>query len=133
MKTLLGAAVTAVVFTSPAQAQDNHLFGYSTLASYTRQLTLTTSSSTTVLSAIDSGWYDETGFHEAENTNSRDFMKALLTNFFVFDVSGISSTVTGATLSAHNPEYIPGALSTWSVWDVTNPFNLYQDEQESLC
>jgi hypothetical protein len=106
---LLGAAFSAAVFTSPGQAQniDNYLFGYSN-GSHTRQLSLTTLSDTIVLSADDSGSYDQGGMHIADNSNYNvgrcdSCEKSIYHHYFTFNLSGITSTVTSATLTAFNP------------------------------
>jgi Fe-S cluster biogenesis protein NfuA len=61
------------------------------------------------IDAMDSGWYSSTDIHNPNNTNyvvgncpncasSNDF-----NNWFVFDLSGTSGLVTGATLALENP------------------------------
>jgi PEP-CTERM motif len=65
----------------------------------------------------DSGWYDATGFHSAPNTNyiagNNDFYR----NFFVFDLSGVSGTVTGVTIQIYSHD-VTGA-GTYTLNDVS--------------
>jgi hypothetical protein len=80
--------------------------------------------------AIDSGWYAGNGEHTASNNNylvgecdscgrGGDY-----NNYFTFNLANVSGTITGATLSAFNPTFVNGLLSTWSVWDVSTPIAL---------
>lgn len=58
------------------------------------------------LAATDSGWYSHAGAHSSNNqnyiagtTNGQDVFR----NFFVFDLSGVTETIVGATFRAYNP------------------------------
>lgn len=122
---LLGAmAAVGIASASPAFAQNNYLFGFSN-GTELRQLELQTSTGVFTLNALDSGWYFQSGFHGASNNNyivgectvscSR---QGFYNDYFTFDLASVTGTITAATLSAFNPDYVSGILSTWSVWDV---------------
>jgi hypothetical protein len=58
------------------------------------------------LTAIQQGWFTNFGEHNSGNSNyfagnSSGF--AILRNFFTFDLTGISSMITGATFQIYNP------------------------------
>ena len=124
---MAAVAVAGLICASPAVAQNNYLFGFSE-GSLTRQLELQTTSGPVVLPALDTGWYFESGFHVSTNNNyivgectTGCSRLGSFNNYFIFDLSNVTGTVTGATLSAFNPDYVSGVLSTWSLWDVTSP------------
>jgi hypothetical protein len=127
MKSIRLAAIVAagLIWASPAAAQDNYLFGFSD--SGTRQLELQTTSGLVVLNAVDSGWYFQDGSHTASNSNyivgtcQSCGLVGSYNNYFTFNLGSVTGTITSATLSAYNPDYVSGVLSTWSLWDVTNP------------
>jgi hypothetical protein len=87
----------------------------------------------TTVPAYDTGWYDQSGFHVPTNLNyaaGYETFPATYHNFFVFDLSGISSPVYAATLRAYNPGIVPDgfdgydsldASETWAVYDVSTP------------
>ncbi len=95
----------------------------------TTTTTSSTSSTTTTLpgtlNATDSGWWDDTGFHDADNDNyvvgaCCGFQG--LRNFFVFDLSPVTGVVTAATLRLSNPSdgfASPDANETYTVFDVS--------------
>lgn len=67
------------------------------------------------LAATDSGWYTNTGQHSTVNQNylagSLTTGKEEYRNFFVFDLSGVTETIVGATFRAYNPSAaVPGDL-----------------------
>lgn len=79
------------------------------------------------LGAVDSGWYDSTGFHDSTNPNylvGRSSAGAVSNNFFVFDVSGLAGAIASAELRIFNPAEgfaSPDASETYSVSDVLTP------------
>lgn len=121
---LIGLTSAALFFATPARADyDNYLFGYSG-GDYTRQLTLTSPSGTILLSAVDSGYFNQTGFHNSNNTNytvgsCESCERSLFHNFFVFDLSGINAPISAATFTAYNPEQFYGLESAFRLWDVS--------------
>lgn len=81
------------------------------------------------LDALDSGNYDQTGVHVTQNQN---YITGRFGNerrsFFVFDLAGISGTITGAALNLYNPDvdpvkgyFSPDPTETLSIFDVTTP------------
>lgn len=92
----------------------------------TQSLVLNTAAGTTTLGAVNTGWWDSTGFHDATNPNygigdgnsTPDHH-----NFFVFDLANVSGLVTGAQLSIGNPANgylapIPAGPTSVSFFDV---------------
>lgn len=85
------------------------------------------------LNAVDSGWYDNFGFHNSVNTNY--FVSGLGTqearNFFVFDLNGFSEPITAATLALFNPASNSASLGylsddpteTYTLFDVNTPID----------
>jgi hypothetical protein len=88
-----------------------------------------------VLDAFDSGWYDNTGFHDPTNEN---YVTGLLPgagelrNFFAFDPSGLpDGTITSAQFQAYNPGVGAGDFGdgfqssdpteTYTLFNVTSP------------
>jgi hypothetical protein len=71
----------------------------------------------------DTGWWDNTGTHSATNKNyAVGNGSALVRDYFVFNLAGVSGTVVGATLNIFNPvNGQSGTLRTWSVFDVSTP------------
>jgi hypothetical protein len=78
------------------------------------------------LTATDRGWYDNNGGHQANNKNTFTGFSppapTLYNSFFVFDLSSVTRTITGAQLSLEVEHYYGVQMSeTTSVWDVTTP------------
>jgi hypothetical protein len=91
------------------------------------------------LTAIDQGWYTDTGWSIPDNPNYlAGFVLPVPTdpnspsgefrNWFVFDLSAISGNISSATLRAYNidspPAFLPGYDSadpteTWTLFDVS--------------
>ncbi len=73
------------------------------------------------LTAIDSGWWDASGFHNAANTN---YITGQLSgqgyrSFFVFDKGALDGDVQSATLRAYNPGYIsPDPTENFALFNV---------------
>ena len=80
-----------------------------------------------VISATDSGWYESGGNHLPLNTNyiagaCDRCLYDSYRNFFVFDLSGVSGTVTAATLRLFNRDYVsPDATEIYTLYDVSTP------------
>ena len=81
-----------------------------------------------VVDATDSGWYDDAGFHVPTNINylvgnpkiSPEFVDHH--NFFVFDLSSISLTVTSAILQLNSGQILGVDNDPlYSVFDVSTP------------
>jgi hypothetical protein len=77
------------------------------------------------IAANDTGWYGSNGFHDAANKNyivghcascgGLDYH-----NYLTFNLSGVSGTVTGATIQIFNP-VTAGAPGTYTLFDVSTP------------
>lgn len=77
---------------------------------------------TVTVTAGDSGWFAANGFHNAASQNyiAGDF--DTYHNFFTFDLSTMSGTITGATLRLFNPLNPFGSGSgTYTLYDVLTP------------
>jgi hypothetical protein len=77
---------------------------------------------TFTLNATDSGWYDNIGFHDPGNTNYivGRAGNVLFHNFFVFNLAGVSGTITSATLRLNTAIYSSlDATETYTLFDVT--------------
>lgn len=90
----------------------------------------TTLADTITLNAADSGQYSQSGFSSSVNTNyfvGRNSTGNLFRNFFVFDLSGVSGTITAASLRLFNP---PGGYTgtdesnAYTVYDVVTPVDV---------
>ncbi len=75
------------------------------------------------VSNSDSGWYDSTGRHISINGNyiAGNLSGRTYHNFFVFDISGVSDTVTSATLKLFTHKVT--ASATYNLFDVTTPIS----------
>ncbi|QDU41480.1 PEP-CTERM motif protein [Maioricimonas rarisocia] len=81
------------------------------------------------LSATDSGWYRDDGFHQSTNENYiAGTEHSIHRNFFTFDLSSVSGTIVGATLRLENPNngyyYFPPGPDpspSYALFDVTTP------------
>jgi large repetitive protein len=72
------------------------------------------------IDATDRGWYNGIGVHVPSNHNYIvGFGAANDRNFFVFDLSAVSGTITSAVLKLFNPVYAGDASETYEVHQVT--------------
>ena len=80
---------------------------------------------TFTLNSTSFGWWDSTGAHTASNTNYGTGDNASNVDhrsFFVFDLSGVSGTITSATLRIFSAFYgSPDPTETLSIFDVSTP------------
>lgn len=121
----LACAGSMAMGAQPAQALvDNYIFGNSYLGNGSQELVLTGTSGTTVIQADNTGWYRSDG-HTAFPGNT-DYIAGDCSscgnynfrNFFNFDLSSVTGTITGASLSIFNPSTgYAGAPSTFIVHD----------------
>lgn len=131
----LTAAGAALISGSAMAGLSNAIFAYS--PDGVQELHLTTTDGNAVLGATFTGWWDETGFHDAGNTNyiagvcgSSDncFGNDLeVRNFFVFDLENVTGTILSASLSIGNDAtqgYIsPNPSSFFDVFAVLTPLD----------
>ena len=74
---------------------------------------------TVTVDAIDSGWYNPALGHSSGNKNYAAGPDDTYRNFFVFDLTGISGTIVGATLRLEtDPNWINGTPN-YEMYDVT--------------
>jgi hypothetical protein len=89
------------------------------------------------LTALDTGWYDQTGFHDASIMN---YVSGRLGNnefrdFSVFDLSGLPGPITSAQLQLFNPGpplsgySSPNPFQTFTLFDVTTPISTLEASQ----
>jgi len=79
------------------------------------------------LNTIDRGWYDQTGFHNPSNDNYiAGFLPEVGTgnlieyhDFFVFDLTTVTNTITSASLKLWNPNTGANGSGTFQVSGVT--------------
>jgi len=66
---------------------------------------LTASSATLTIDAIDRGWYDDAGWHQPDNLSYGAGEEVIVRyrDFFVFDLSGVNTTATSATINIYSP------------------------------
>ena len=84
------------------------------------------------LSAIDRGWYNNSGLHSPTNMNyvTGEFIGQEYRNWFVFDLSNISQEILLIQFIALNPSgdnsgYVsPDPTETYSIFDVSTEINL---------
>jgi hypothetical protein len=90
-------------------------------------LTTPARAATIIIDATDTGWYDDSGFHNPANDNyiaGADAVSGVVDfhNFFVFDLTGVSGTITSATLRVQTRDFNSvDATETYNVFDVSTP------------
>jgi hypothetical protein len=81
------------------------------------------------ISATDSGWYDDSGHHGANNTN---YIASTFSavggnnrhrNFFVFDLSSVSGNIISASLQLQTPNFSTSGNGTYTVHHVSTSTN----------
>jgi hypothetical protein len=85
-----------------------------------------------MLSASSTGWYDISGLHFAGNPNYIAGINESLDqfrDFFVFDLTGVSGTVTSATITIVNPLSANAAGKTYTVHEVSTPIATLEADQ----
>ncbi len=72
----------------------------------------------------DHGQYRDDGFHDPSSVSNivGSFSNTEYRNWFVFDLSGITDTITSATLRSYNP---PGSTQGYQSSDPTETWSLY--------
>jgi len=126
---IFAAAIVATAGAATQASADYYAFGFS--GNEAQQLTLNFSGggSTTLSTTLDpgtgaytQGWWSFNSTNQAGNDNyAAAHLSGMDTNdFFVFDLSGLSGTVTSATLTL-DTAVISGGPMIFTVWDVTTP------------
>lgn len=80
------------------------------------------------LTATDSGWYFQSGYHDPVNNNyivgdcTSCSRSGSYNDYFVFNLASTLPTITSAVLDIGNGNgYVAGILSTYSLFDVSAP------------
>ena len=81
---------------------------------------------TTTLNAVDSGWWDSTGYHDSTNKNYAAGRSGGidLHDYFVFDLTSVTNPIASAQLDLLNPAggyTSPAPTETYSVFDASTP------------
>lgn len=109
----------------PSSANAAYLFAFT--PSGVQTLTI---NGTTVIQANQTGWFNSSGTHTAENTNYfvGDLDGQQHNNFFGFDLSNISGVITSAVLNIGNDlgSGLSGGPVTWTTYDVDGAINTNQ-------
>jgi hypothetical protein len=85
-----------------------------------------------MLDATSTGWYDVSGLHFAGNPNYIVGINESLNqfrDFFVFDLTGVTGTITSATISIVNPLSVNPAGKTYTLHEVSTPIATLEDDQ----
>jgi hypothetical protein len=81
----------------------------------------------TILTHVDRGWYADFGSHSTSNENylTGRYFGTDYRSFFVFDLSGVTETITSATLKLWNPSSPPNTEAGFSSPDASETLALY--------
>jgi hypothetical protein len=77
-----------------------------------------------VLTAMDSGWWNDLGLHTSNNKNYYVGQDTghIVHDYSVFDLSSIRQPITSAELILSNPSYVsPDSSETFNLYDVSTP------------
>lgn len=118
-------ALGGSVVTLDANTNNQMLYGFSGFNANDVRLRLTFGTATT-LSAVASGWYDDTGFHNGGNENyfagasgATDYR-----DFFVYNLPVISGPLVNAQLLVNGFGMTsPSGKNTYQLFDVTTPIS----------
>jgi len=96
----------------------------------------TANAASVTLTWNDSGWYNSSGDHDSTNKNYIAGIGDFYRNYFVFDRSGVSGTITGATLrltipGTPDPDGISSA-GNYSLFDVSTAIADLKADQSGL-
>ncbi len=88
---------------------------------------------TVTVTAADSGWYYRIGLHNPDNKNyiagsTNPAINPTENNFFVFNLTGVSGTITSAQLRLFSAQ-VTGA-GTYSLFDVSTPVSELSASQD---
>jgi hypothetical protein len=108
---------------------DLYVYGFSHFSNSANGLNITTNNGDFFVPISDSGWRDGNFFHEKSNSNffvghiSDDVPnRGEFNNFFTFDLSGISGTITTASLNLYTYE-AAGSSINYQLFDITSPLS----------
>ena len=122
----LGCALSIIGISLPGFAMaDLYVYGFSGFNS-SNGLNITTSSGDFFVPISDSGWWTNSFGHDASNKNyiagHFDGGKGEYNNYFTFDLSGISGTITTASLNLYTYQVV-GSSVDYQLFDVTSPLS----------
>ena len=75
--------------------------------------------SATTLNSTARGWYNSTGFHDAGNSNYISGSNDTWHDYFTFDLTGVSGTISSANLVLFNP--VANGSGVYTSYDVNTP------------
>ncbi|PXW89665.1 putative secreted protein with PEP-CTERM sorting signal/MYXO-CTERM domain-containing protein [Nitrosomonas sp. Nm84] len=127
LKSRLGYAVSIIgISLSGSAVADLYVYGHSSLNS-SNSLNITTSSGDFFVPITDSGWWTSDFGHDASNKNYFAGHGSTATtgnhnNYFTFDLSGISGTITSASFNLFTYT-VAGSSVDYQLFDVTSPLS----------
>lgn len=82
----------------------------------------------------DSGWYTDSGNHSATNKNYivRTNGNGNMRNYFVFDLSSVAGTITGATLKLTNPQTSAISTASYTLYDYAGAISSLETDTSNL-
>ncbi len=124
----LGCALSIIGISLPGFAMaDLYVYGFSDFNS-SNGLNITTSSGDFFVPISDSGWWDGLFFHDDTNKNYFAGHATSIAdqgehnNYFTFDLSGISGTITTASFNLFTYT-VAGSSVDYQLFDVTSPLS----------
>lgn len=133
LKSKLNYAFAIVGFSISISAHaELYIFGIS-YDMGTNFMNITTSSGKYHVPATDSGWWSNVAGHEETSMNyyvSKCCEGEIFNNFFTFNLSGISGTITSASLDLYNYD-IKGSSLEYRLFDITSPLHAVHSDGES--
>lgn len=126
LKTRLGYAVSIIgISVSGSAMAELYVYGFSHFNS-SNGLNITTSNGDFFVPTSDSGWWDGDFFHDASNKNyiAGHYIggQGDHNNYLTFDLSGISGTITTASLNLFTYT-VAGSSVDYQLFDVTSPLS----------
>ncbi|WP_297325151.1 PEP-CTERM sorting domain-containing protein [Nitrosomonas sp.] len=130
LKTRLGYAASIIgISLSGSAMADLYVYGFSDFNS-SNGLNITTSSGDFFVPTSDSGWWDGNFFHDEFNknyfagtcSNCGDHGNGNINDYFTFDLSGISGTITSASLNLYTYS-VAGSSVEFQLFDITSPLS----------
>ncbi|MBP6366262.1 MAG: PEP-CTERM sorting domain-containing protein [Nitrosomonas sp.] len=126
LKTKLGYAVSIIgISLSGSAMADLYVYGFSDFNS-SNGLNITTSSGDFFVPTSNSGWWNSDFYHDERNLNYTTghtiSSKIDYNNYFTFDLSDISGTITSASLNLYTYS-VAGSSIDYQLFDVTSPLS----------
>lgn len=128
LKTKLGYVVSIIgISLSGSAMADLYVYGFSDFNS-SNGLNITTSNGDFFVPTSDSGWWDDSFGHDELNKNyfagicSSCVGDGNTNDYFTFDLSGISGTITSASLNLYTYSVV-GSSVEFQLFDITSPLS----------